>query len=470
MGKLIVQQWHGNAAALRARDRRTGAFEAYVPHRVSGWQPLLTADTAAFITEAEQELRSTAASMSGTGSQDGVFFWAESLGSSRIEGVSPAARRVVHALVRRQHSPDREFHESVFEVVGNIDANNKALSMLANRSELELESLLEAHRVLMEPSPTPYLGGVVRKDQNWIGGNDWHPLEGDFVPPPPEYCADLLEDLVEYVRSDDHSPLLQAAIVHAQFETIHPFGDGNGRTGRGLLYGVLKQRCAQDAIMPPVSLALSRDKDRYMDSLAQFQRFLGEADDQKRTEAIVAWLEVLATSVHQSCAAARNYQAAVQALQQRWRAAAGGRQRRSILAAAINHLPSYPSMSASYLSSLTGSSETRCAAALRKLETLGIVKSRRADAKLRVYDADRVFDAYEIMASTICDPGASVRDYDEIVGQPFVENPRTVERHEPEAGWQQCPKRVKSTRKPCSLPSRHGGACRHLAHRKHPPR
>ena len=470
MGELVAQRWAGNAAALRARDRRAGHFEAYIPHRVFGWQPSLSADVAAFIAQSEHELRSTASELTAPGSSDGVFFWAESLGSSRIEGVSPATRRVVHALVRRQHFPNREFHDSVFEVVGNIDANNKALAMLANRAELKLESLLEAHRVLMEPSPTPHLGGVVRTDQNWIGGNDWHPLEGDFVPPPPAHCARLLEDLLEYVRSDDHSPLLQAAVAHAQFETIHPFADGNGRAGRGLLYGVLKQRCAPDAVMPPVSLALSSNKTRYLDSLAQFQRFIGEPDDPGRTRAIVAWLEVLATSVQQSCAAVRNYRSALETLRHKWSAAAGGRQRRSIALAAITHLPLHPSMTPGYLSSLTGHSEKRCETALRNLETLGIVKSRRADAKLRVYDADRVFDAYEIMASTICDPSASAKDYDEVLAQPFIEPLHSDERRQVPAGWVQCRMRVKSTQKPCSLPSGHRGACRHLAHRKHPPR
>ena len=60
MGTLIAQRWHGNNGALRARDRRTGNFDAYVPHPLSAWHPLLTADTAAFTAEAEQELRSTA--------------------------------------------------------------------------------------------------------------------------------------------------------------------------------------------------------------------------------------------------------------------------------------------------------------------------------------------------------------------------------------------------------------------------
>ena len=119
--------------------------------------------------------------LSGLGSEGGVFVWAESLGSSLIEGVSPSTRKVVLALIRSQHFPDREFHDSVFEVVENIDANDTASAMLADHSQPRLQSLLEAHRVLMALSPTPHLGGVVRTDQNWVGGNDWHPFEGDLV-------------------------------------------------------------------------------------------------------------------------------------------------------------------------------------------------------------------------------------------------------------------------------------------------
>lgn len=109
MGVTISQSWPGNPNALRPRDRRPGAFDAYVPHPIREWHPLLPADVAAFIAEAEQELRDTAPTLIA-GDSGGMFFWAESLGSSRIEGVEPSTRKVVHALVRKEASPDREFH------------------------------------------------------------------------------------------------------------------------------------------------------------------------------------------------------------------------------------------------------------------------------------------------------------------------------------------------------------------------
>ena len=93
MGTLVEQIWHGNPGAMRARDRRGGRFGAYVPHTITGWHPPLSADAAASIAEAENELRHTAIRTGSAGT--GMFFWAESLGSSRIEGVTPGTREVV---------------------------------------------------------------------------------------------------------------------------------------------------------------------------------------------------------------------------------------------------------------------------------------------------------------------------------------------------------------------------------------
>jgi len=218
----------------------------------------------------------------------------------------------------------------VAEVIGNIDATAQAQQMLAQRQDLRLETLLDAHRTLMAASPTPHFGGVVRSDQNWIGGNDWHPLESEFVPPPPEMCLPLLEDLIVYLRGEEHPPMLQAAVAHVQFETVHPFGDGNGRAGRAVLYGVLKHRCVPGGMMPPVSLALSRNRDAYLDALAEFQTYVGDADHPRRSEALTRWLEVLADAVQKSSAAVVRYRQAIGTLQNHWRAAVGGRKKRSV--------------------------------------------------------------------------------------------------------------------------------------------
>ena len=471
MGRYIPQTWHGNPNALRPRDRRGGRFNAYVPHHLADWQPLLTADVAAFIADAERTLGDTASRLRPSAGGD-ICFWAESLGSSRIEGVAPSTKRVVRALAKRQHTGDNNPRGTVAEVIGNIDATTQAQQMLLHRQQLSVQTLLDAHRTLMDASPTPHLGGLVRSEQNWVAGNNWHPLDGGFVPPPPEMCQSLLDDLVAYLRSEDHSPLLRAAIAHAQFETIHPFGDGNGRTGRAVLYGVLKQRCAPSGMMPPVSLALSRDSDAYLDALAEFQTYVGASDDLGRSEALIRWLEVLASAVQRSSAAVVGYQAAVRNLQQHWRSAVGGRRGRSVLAAAIDHLPANPSATAKTLAEATGFSEQRCGDALRRLEAAGVVKGRAAGPSLRIYDADKVFDAFDVMSSTVCDFGSSANNYALILADPLLKTTAS-DRATPRAAGANvalCPRKVKSTGLACGLPLKHEGHCRHLPHRKHPPR
>ena len=133
------------------------------------------------------------------------------------------------------------------------------------------------HRVLMAPDARAGIVGRVRTVQNWIGGNSYNPCGADFVPPPPEEVGPLLADLSTFCNDDTLSPLVQAAIAHAQFETIHPFADGNGRTGRALVQVILRRRQLAPSHVPPISVVLARHRERYIEGLAQFRadRFAG---------------------------------------------------------------------------------------------------------------------------------------------------------------------------------------------------
>jgi Fic family protein len=102
----------------------------------------------------------------------------------------------------------------------------------------------------------------VRDQQNWVGGNDYNPCGADFVPPPPEDVAPLIADLCRAVNDDSFPPVVQAALVHAQFETIHPFADGNGRAGRALIHVVLKRRGLTTAYVPPIAYTCSLARHR----------------------------------------------------------------------------------------------------------------------------------------------------------------------------------------------------------------
>ena len=117
------------------------------------------------------------------------------------------------------------------EVLANIDAMSAAILSIGPGDPITVEDLLRFHRRLLAGTRLDAHAGVIRSEQNWIGGSGYNPCSAAFVPPPPELVRDLLEDLCAFCNSDAAPAVAQAAIAHAQFETIHPFADGNGRTG-----------------------------------------------------------------------------------------------------------------------------------------------------------------------------------------------------------------------------------------------
>ncbi len=418
MGTYLTKRWEGNDSAPRPKERRSGTFAAYVPPPLTGWQPQLSAEVAEFVDQAEQSLRDASARFNSPAGE-GVCFWAESLGSSHIEDVTPNPRLVARSLAARQHTGQHSAHGAVAEVIANIDATTQAHQMLTTPSELSLRSLLDAHSTLMNASPTPHIAGKIRARQNWIGGSGWHPLEADFVPPPPELCLPLLEDLITYIRSDIHSPLLQAALAHAQFETIHPFSDGNGRTGRALMHAILKRRCGLERLTPPISLALSRNKNDYIDALTKFH-YVGDPDDPARSAALVRWLEVLTDAVHASSKAVTLYEAALEALKTKWLTSLAISRKQSLETEIVNLLPVVPSFSLKTVSEMLRRSDKQVSDALRRLQEVGILTVRSAGPGLRVYEADRVLDAFAVMSSTVSDMDASLTDYERVLSEPFL--------------------------------------------------
>ena len=230
-------------------------------------------------------------------------------------------------------------------------------------------------------------------EQNWIGGHT--PLDADFVPPPHEEVPALLEDLCAYLSGTDHSPLVQAALVHAQFETIHPFADGNGRTGRALLHLVLRRRELCERFVPPISLVLATWSRRYVDALMG-TRVVAPAGSREDTEGWMRWIETLSQSARVACEEAQHYQQAIAALVERWRdqLASTHKPPRSDAAAwaLLPWLPAQPLLTAAAAVELTGRSPRAIDGALGQLVEAGVVKKVRGRVRYRVYEAVGVFD------------------------------------------------------------------------------
>lgn len=123
----------------------------------------------------------------------------------------------------------------VDDIIPYIESVNQGIKRL-NEFPLSLRLIKEAHKTLMTGARTTHRSnpGNFRESQNWIGGTNLN--NAIFVPPPVEEMNRSMGELEKFIHIDDHIlPILKAGIIHGQFETIHPFLDGNGRTGRLLI-------------------------------------------------------------------------------------------------------------------------------------------------------------------------------------------------------------------------------------------
>lgn len=284
----------------------------------------------------------------------------EGVASSYIEGVTAPVVDVVLA----EEQLGRRGSGAAAWVASNLAALAQAVASAEGVAALSIEALCEWHRTLMARSPTPerYIG-VIRNEQGWIGGTS--PLDAHLVTPPPSELAALLDDLITYVNREDVDPIAQAAISHAQFEIIHPFGDGNGRIGRVLVAWVLTRRLAL-LVPPPVSVAIAADVAGYSSGLALF-RFA----DHRR------WIAWFADAVASGGRSQRALISNVEQIKQQWRdrLVASERKPRSDAAvfAALDLLPRHLVLTSQILGDELGISRKASLATLHRLVQVGIL-------------------------------------------------------------------------------------------------
>ena len=141
------------------------------------------------------------------------------------------------------------------------------IAELADRARTITTADLERLQHVIEPG----LEEGLRPEQNWVGGTGWSPLRADFVPPPEGEVRRLVDDLAGFLTATDGNPVVRAAIAHAQFETIHPFIDGNGRTGRALIHTVLRRADALRNTLIPISTVFAGGTDSYLAGLSAYR-------------------------------------------------------------------------------------------------------------------------------------------------------------------------------------------------------
>lgn len=262
----VLERWevpHG-VTSRRARERGTGTYFVTIPARISTLALDLPSGLAAHIADAETALASFDEHSSATfgalgqplGPMSSILLRSESASSSQIENLTVGARQLALAELNENTSS----HASL--VLGNVRSMEAALS-LAQR--LDVDALLEMNAALLPD------GGHLRESLVWVGSSSLSPVGAAHVAPHASEVPEALDDLMAFVRRTDIPVLLQAAIAHAQFETIHPFIDGNGRVGRALVHAMLAHHGLVTSTTVPISGGLLRNTKRYFDALTAYR-------------------------------------------------------------------------------------------------------------------------------------------------------------------------------------------------------
>ena len=396
MGRAERRFWDNRAntsRAARGGDPESSLFNAFVPHPIVDWEPVLDTSMWECVSRASDRCRDLDdARTQGDLPAEWLLRRAESIASSTIEEIRPSARRVARAEAQLslfgENPPDTEM-----QALRNIRVTQHASELAQSGGGITIENLREMHATLMGDDP---IAGQLRDRQNWVGGGALGgPLAARHVGPPAEFVPWLLDDLVAYVNRDDGMSLVRAALAHAQFETIHPFPDGNGRTGRALIQFMLLREGVIKRGTLPVSSALMLEKPRYFDTLDTF-RAICAPDDEARSRSTQPWIEMFAEATHHACILHDRLNSHVDALQQRWAALAAANRIRPSSAAfeLLKHLPTSPVVTADSARGLLNTNERTARHAVARLADAGILEQRSAGRRNRVFECGDMMDAF----------------------------------------------------------------------------
>jgi Fic family protein len=388
-GRYVRLRWEADPGLYApAKHRRACTYDAFVPDPIDGFEPELSGAVAGVVSDAENEVASlNALAVRALRPVARLLLRTESIASSKVEGIQMDARRLARAEASQETG--RRVGSEAAEILANIDAMELAVERASSTERpIETSDVIDVHRALMralmEGAPNRAIAGRLRSRQNWIGGNDFNPCGAAFVPPPPEEVQPLMRDLIAFCREETLPPLVQAAVAHAQFETIHPFEDGNGRTGRALTQIVLRRRGLAPLFVPPISVVLAADKDRYIAGLTAF-----------REGGVVDWIESFAVATRRAADLAGGYARRVAMLQDEWRGMLRAATSPRADAAAwviIDILPAHPVLTVPVAVAATGRTKPAVTNGIDELVRAGVLTKLGESSRNRAWEAEGLLD------------------------------------------------------------------------------
>ena len=395
MARREYRTWPAGHLGPSRRDRQGCMYQIYVPDRLAGREFSFSGATAADLTEAETAIvkfNNEANSLADTEALARILLRTECVASSKIEGLDVGPRRILKAQAGLDLATGHR-DVNAQEILANIQAMELAMKKISIGSPITVEILQEVNQLLLADTRLSAYGGQLRTEQNWIGGSDYNPCSADFVPPGPELVRDLLDDLAWFCNQDELPAVAQAAIAHSQFETIHPFADGNGRTGRVLIQMILRARGLSPRVAPPVSLVLSTQVKSYLQGL-EATRYNGEPESIEAVDGINLWVGRFATVCKRAVQESLEFEETVKRIEQEWREILGAKRQGASINALIHGLVSIPILTTSTAMTITGTTRKATASAIDSLVDAGILKPIGVAQRNKAFEAHQIISAF----------------------------------------------------------------------------
>lgn len=389
---------------LSRSQRWRGSYEFYVPGKLCNMDIDLDLDVLNDLMRAQSDLRELDTRIEHLQDTDGLarlLLRSEAVSSSFIEGLSVGVMRLLRSEL--DHSGDLWTHdETAAAVLSNIEAMKHAVLDASLSDRLSVEDILDIHRALCANTPLEPYGGMLKTYQNWVGGNSYNLKDADYIPPAPEYVEELLEDIAMFCDRPDVPSVLKAALVHAQFESVHPFVDGNGRCGRALIHTVLRRSEPDLSFVPPVSLIMATHSKSYTSALNGFR--FDDADTLAAHRGINEWVSFFAGAVSSACAEAFRIEEDRRELIRSWKQRLGSVRAGSAADLLLDRMVGQPLFTIKEAAEDIGRSIPATSAAVNALLEAGIIETVSAKNRNRVFKAPDAVNMMNIIERRFASP------------------------------------------------------------------
>lgn len=353
----------------------SGPYRASIPALIANSPLPISAETLTRAFDATADLIRLDAEI-GDSPVASLLVRAECTASSAIERVTAPAETIMLADI------DESLEPAARQIMSHVRADELALTLTGSLDE---DAIVQIQRTLMA-STRPDRRGRWRDQQVWIGGGSLGPQRASFVPPHQSRLSELMSDLVAFMHRTDLPALAQIAIAHAQYETIHPFLEVNGRTGRALMQAMLRRADVTRRVVIPVSAGLLQDTAEYFDAMTRYRA--GNPD---------VIIDVFANAAHTAVASTRVMMDDLEAVRVSWRERATSRQG-SAARRLIDLLERQPVINSRVAVAYLGVTAPNALLAIDRLVEDGILAQLGTGRRNRTWAAPGVLHAMDALA------------------------------------------------------------------------